>query len=142
VEHRLEFVGDFNGRKIYNDSKATDIEATQSALDSFPDDDIFWIAGGLDRGDDFSKLIPNLKKVSKAVFIGETKNKLLDVALKININDVQIADNLGEAVNIASKNSKTNQIILFSPAAASWDQYPNFEIRGEEFKKMVNGVNW
>ncbi len=138
LEHRLEFVGKIKGRIIYNDSKATDIEATQSALKSFKQK-ITLIAGGLDRGNNFGPLTPYLKNVINMIVYGQTKYKLKEMAKKVpNIKKLLVVNNLKEAVIKAKKFSIPGQIILFSPAAASWDQFPNFEIRGTAFKKMIN----
>ncbi|MDR0899357.1 MAG: UDP-N-acetylmuramoyl-L-alanine--D-glutamate ligase [Lactobacillaceae bacterium] len=137
AEHRLEFVGTFNGIKVYNDSKATDIEATQSALQSFPTDQIVWIAGGLDRGDDLSRLIPDLKQVQTAFVYGQTKDKLVEIAKNAGIQNIAVVENLKDAVSHAVQIAQNGQVILFSPAAASWDQFDNFETRGKEFKDTI-----
>ncbi|MDV7686321.1 UDP-N-acetylmuramoyl-L-alanine--D-glutamate ligase [Oenococcus oeni] len=142
LEHRLEAVGVIKERTVYNDSKATDIEATQKALASFKEP-ITLIAGGLDRGDDLNRLVPNFKNVVSLITYGQTKNKLQSAGEKADIKQTVVVDTLKEAVAKAKELSRPGQVLLFSPAAASWDQFPNFEIRGEEFKKMIkNQEGW
>ncbi|WP_439426056.1 UDP-N-acetylmuramoyl-L-alanine--D-glutamate ligase [Oenococcus alcoholitolerans] len=138
LEHRLEPVGKIQGRTVYNDSKATDIEATERALASF-DQPTVLIAGGLDRGDDLDRLIPSFKNVTALIAYGQTKEKLHSAAQKAGVKNIVIDNDLKEAVFSAKKISQPNDIVLFSPAAASWDQFANFEIRGREFKKFISG---
>lgn len=137
VPHRTQYVGEIKGRKFYNDSKATNILATKMALSGFSLDKLILIAGGLDRGISFDELIPSLKGIKALVAFGETKEKLVDVANKAGIPVVTTAENAELAVPIAFDLSEEGDAILLSPANASWDQYPNFEIRGERFMKAV-----
>ena len=140
VRHRLQFVLESDGRRFYNDSKATDIEATQIALEGF-DKPIVLIAGGLDRGYTFDKLVPQLKEhVKAAVLYGETKELLEDAAKKAGVDDIQIVDTLAEAVPKAYADSDSGDIILLSPANASWDQFKTFEERGDKFVKEVENL--
>ena len=139
VEHRIEFVAKINGREIYNDSKATNVDSTITALKSF-DNDVVLILGGLDRGHSFEPLLPYLKNVKHIVCYGETKERIKQFAIKNNI-DVTVTDNLEDAVHAAYNMSLDGDIILLSPACASWDQYKNFEDRGNEFKKVVRNLN-
>ncbi|MDR0846936.1 MAG: UDP-N-acetylmuramoyl-L-alanine--D-glutamate ligase [Lactobacillales bacterium] len=140
VAHRTQFVGEINGRKIYNDSKATNILATQKALDGFPKERTILIAGGLDRGNGFDELIPSLTGVKAAVFVGETKHKLEAAAKAAGIAQVRLSKNVETAAKEAYNLSSEGDFILLSPANASWDQYPNFETRGEMFMKAVNNL--
>lgn len=135
VEHRIEFVRELNGRKFYNDSKSTNNVATITALNSFNEPTIL-IMGGLDRNIPFDEISPYLKNVKYIICYGETKYKIEEFAHKNNIASF-IVENLIEATNKAYEYSKDGDIILLSPACASWDQYPNFETRGEEFKNTV-----
>ena len=135
VEHRLEFVKELNGRKIYNDSKSTNNESTIIALKSFNQPTIL-IMGGLDRNIPFDPLKQYLTNVKLVVTYGETKNILKDFMEKENI-DVHVVDTLNEAVKDAYDNSSENDIILLSPACASWDQFKDFEERGRVFKEEV-----
>lgn len=137
VRHRLQFVLEANGRKFYNDSKATDIEATQMALEGF-DKPVVLLAGGLDRGYTFDKLIPQFKDhVKAAVLFGETADLLEASLQKAGITDIQKVDNLDQAVPAAYSFSDEGDIILLSPANASWDQFKTFEERGDRYIQDV-----
>ena len=137
VEHRLQFVKNVRGRLFYNDSKATNMLATQKALESFHQPTIL-LAGGLDRGDDFKGLIPYLKHVKGLISFGETKEKLAQVAEEANLPIVSMAEDVEDAVEIAYRHSAENDVILLSPACASWDQYRTFEERGDMFIQAVH----
>lgn len=139
VEHRIEFVAKIKGREFYNDSKATNVDSTITALKSF-NNDVILILGGLDRGHSFEPLLPYLKHVKHIVCYGETKMRIKDFADKNNI-DVTVTDNLMEAVHVAYNISLEGDTILLSPACASWDQYKSFEDRGNEFKKIVGELS-
>ncbi|POH18281.1 UDP-N-acetylmuramoyl-L-alanine--D-glutamate ligase [Fructilactobacillus sanfranciscensis] len=137
VRHRNQFVLSSNGRDFYNDSKATDIEATQMAIEGFKKP-IILLAGGLDRGYTFEKLEPDFKKyLNGIVLFGETAQLLKDSAQKAGVPQIRVVDNLDEAVPVAYEMSKPGEIVLLSPANASWDQFPSFEIRGDQYIKDV-----
>ena len=138
IEHRIEFVRRLNGREFYNDSKATNVDSTITALKSF-DNEVVLILGGLDRGHSFEPLLPYLKHVKHIVCFGETKERIKGFASSHKI-DVTVTDNLEEATKAAYNISLKGDTILLSPACASWDQYKNFEERGNDFKKSVNGL--
>ncbi|MGX6962612.1 UDP-N-acetylmuramoyl-L-alanine--D-glutamate ligase [Vagococcus xieshaowenii] len=142
VSHRMEFVGNVLGRKVYNDSKATNILATQTALSAFKDkkDKVILIAGGLDRGNDFVELESSLENVKAISLYGETKDKLAISAKSVEIVHISINDHLDEAVRHAFEYSDEGDILLFSPACASWDQFKNFEIRGDQFKQAIKNI--
>ena len=137
VKHRLQFVANIDNRLFYNDSKATNILATQKALQSFKQPTIL-LAGGLDRGNSFESLLPFLTNVKAMVVFGETAEKLKDLAKEANIERVQKVKNVREAANTAYQMSKEGDIILLSPACASWDQYKTFEERGDMFIQAVH----
>lgn len=137
VEHRLQFVENVNGRLFYNDSKATNILATQKALDSFKQPTIL-LAGGLDRGNAFTDLQPHLKHVRAMVVFGQTSGKLKRLAAEVGIEKVVESENVEDAVKAAYSISEENEIILLSPACASWDQYRTFEERGDMFVQAVH----
>lgn len=136
VEHRIEFVKELNGRIFYNDSKATNNEATITALKTFKTPTIL-IMGGLDRKIPFDDLKDYMGNVKLLICYGETKDVLEEFARKNNIKNIKV-NNLEEATKEAYKNSQEKDIILLSPACASWDQFETFEQRGELFKKIVN----
>lgn len=137
VEHRLQLVGDVAGRTVYNDSKATDIEATEMALSGF-EKPVVLLAGGLDRGDDQMRLLTAVKEHVKALVVfGQTADKLAAMARTLDLPVIKTKD-VVTAVEPAFSLAKPGEIILLSPAAASWDQYPNFETRGNLFMDAVH----
>lgn len=137
VAHRLQKVGVVAERVVFNDSKATDIEATESALSGF-DQPVVLLAGGLDRGDDLHRLREAMQgKVKQMIVFGETADQLVEVANASGIPVVK-TENVTTAVPLAFETSEVGDVILLSPAAASWDQYPNFETRGDMFIDAVN----
>lgn len=138
VPHRTQYVGEIQGRKFYNDSKATNILATKMALSGFETTKVVLLAGGLDRGNTFDELIPSLKGIKAMVVFGQTKEKLMDVGKKAGIETIVTADSVEQAVPLALENSTDGDVVLLSPANASWDQYPNFETRGNRFMEAVN----
>ena len=138
VPHRTQYVGEIQGRKFYNDSKATNILATKMALSGFETSKVVLLAGGLDRGNTFDELIPSLKGIKAMVVFGQTKEKLMDAGKKAGIETIVTADSVEQAVPLALENSTDGDVILLSPANASWDQYPNFETRGNRFMEAVN----
>ena len=138
VKHRLQFVQAVEDRLFYNDSKATNMLATEKALQAFEQPTIL-LAGGLDRGDDFHELIPFLSHVKSMVVFGETKEHLQSLANELHIH-VETAMNVEEAVNTAYYISTANDVILLSPACASWDQYSTFEERGDLFIQAVEAL--
>ena len=140
VKHRTQFVKEVNKRRFYNDSKATNIIATQTALRSFTNQSVVLIAGGLDRGNGFDELVPDLKAVSGIVLYGETKEKLQEAAKVAGIPVIEVVNTLEEATKKAYAISKEDDIILLSPACASWDQFKSFEIRGDEFIQVVENL--
>lgn len=138
VEHRIEFVKELEGRKFYNDSKATNIKATQIALSSFKTP-VILLLGGMERGQDFNELKDFVSNVRLIVTYGECKKRIEEFANNMMI-DVKVVDFLENATKVAYELSNAGDTILLSPAAASWDQYKCFEDRGDEFKKVVNSL--
>lgn len=135
VEHRIEFVAKINGREFYNDSKATNVKSTQIALSAFNTPTVL-LLGGLDRGHSFEELRDYLKNVIHIVCYGETKNRIKEFADECKI-DVTVVDTLEEATKFAYNISSVGDTILLSPACASWDQFDDFEKRGDKFKETV-----
>jgi UDP-N-acetylmuramoylalanine--D-glutamate ligase len=138
IEHRLEYVASINDVDYYNDSKATNVDSVNYALKSFTKPVII-ILGGRDKDSDFSLLIPNLKKHAKAaILIGEAaskiKNTLLDTLPLLQ------AGSLEDATRLASSLSSPGDVILLSPACASFDMFKNFEHRGQVFKQTVQSL--
>ena len=143
VEHRLELVREINNVKWYNDSVSSSPTRTIAGLNSF-EEDIVLIAGGYDKNLDYSNIAkPILDKVVKLILLGNTKEKIYkavtELNKKVNKNiDIYICDSLSEAVNKAYEVSKEGEIVLFSPASASFDMFKNFADRGNQFKDLVN----
>ncbi|WP_137789738.1 UDP-N-acetylmuramoyl-L-alanine--D-glutamate ligase [Bacillus sp. E(2018)] len=137
VKHRLQYVGELNGRRFYNDSKATNILATNAALSAF-EQPVILLAGGLDRGNSFDDLLPSLKHVKAIVTFGQTADKLTETAKQAGIETIKRADNVEDAVPLAYSLSEDEDVILLSPACASWDQYKTFEQRGDMFINSVH----
>lgn len=137
VKHRLQFVKKINDRLFYNDSKATNMLATQKALASF-NQPIILLAGGLDRGNDFMDLVPYLNHVKAMVVFGQTAKKLKELAKIADLEQVIEVADIDEAVQQASSISEVHDVILLSPACASWDQYRTFEERGDMFINAVH----
>ncbi|MGX7244079.1 UDP-N-acetylmuramoyl-L-alanine--D-glutamate ligase [Enterococcus quebecensis] len=138
VPHRTQYLGETAGRKFYNDSKATNILATEMALSGFDHSSLILLAGGLDRGNSFDELIPSLKGIKAIVLFGETKDKLYQAAVEAGIKKIKLTENVQTAVGEAYDFSEKNDTILLSPACASWDQYPNFELRGDAFIQAMH----
>ncbi|WP_208558844.1 UDP-N-acetylmuramoyl-L-alanine--D-glutamate ligase [Marinilactibacillus kalidii] len=137
VKHRTQFVRTFEGRKFYNDSKATNTLATINALEGFTKP-VILLAGGLDRGVSFDDLIPAMEKHVKAVLaFGETAEQLLETAKRAGIEHTLKVVDVEQAVPEAYKISDPEDIVLLSPACASWDQYPSFEIRGNAYMESI-----
>ncbi|WP_044642472.1 UDP-N-acetylmuramoyl-L-alanine--D-glutamate ligase [Risungbinella massiliensis] len=138
VEHRMEFVRKWNKIKFYNNSKATNAEATKNALNSFTEP-IVLIAGGLDRGIDFQELIPFMKDHVRAlVAYGQSAAILEERAKEAGIEERVIVAEIEAATDTAAKLAKPGDIVLLSPACASWDLYTSFEERGSIFKQAVH----
>jgi UDP-N-acetylmuramoylalanine--D-glutamate ligase len=136
VRHRMQFVKELNGRKFYNDSKATNTLATKSALAAF-DVPTILIAGGLDRGHSFEELRPYMGDVKAVVAVGETAGKISEFAASCNVEIIITAADVKDAVRKAYPLTEAGDIVLLSPACASWDQYPSFEARGDQFIEAV-----
>lgn len=138
VTHRLEYVDNINGRVFYNDTEATNIKCTQIALDSFNKPTLV-ILGGLDRGQDFNELKDHLNNVKMILAIGQSRDRVVQFAESMNIPVISyeyLKDGFKELYN----NSSEGDVILLSPASASWDQYKECEIRGSEFKRLVEDL--
>jgi UDP-N-acetylmuramoylalanine--D-glutamate ligase len=138
VAHRLQFVRELHGVKFYNDSKATNSYATKKAIQAFPGS-VVLIAGGLDRGEDFEELNDSFAThVKGIVAYGQIAEKISAVAKRKGVKHIVRVDNVEEAVSSASEIAQTGDIVLLSPAAASWDQFSSFEERGDMFTQTVH----
>ena len=143
VEHRLEFVKEIEDVKWYNDSVSSSPTRTIAGLNSF-DEEIVLIAGGYDKNLDYTPIAkPIVDHVKTLILLGQTSGKIFD-AVKEELEkqnkelNIYMCNNLEETVNLAKKLARPGQIVLFSPASASFDMFKNFADRGEQFKKLVN----
>ena len=143
VEHRIEFVREIDGVKWYNDSASSSPSRTLSGINAFKED-IILIAGGYDKNLDYTPLAKTIVNKTKAlILIGQTANKIFD-AVKSELElenkelDIYMCNSLEETIQIAKKRAKSGQVVLFSPASASFDMFKNFADRGNKFKKLVN----
>jgi UDP-N-acetylmuramoylalanine--D-glutamate ligase len=138
VEHRLEFVAEISGVSFYNDSKATNVDATIKALEAFPGG-LFVILGGKDKGSDYAPLIPLLRERAKAVLlIGAAAEKIASQLGGAIL--VERAGTLDRAVALASERAREGDTVLLAPACASFDQFENYEHRGRVFKQLVRAL--
>lgn len=139
IEHRLESVLVINGIEYINDSKATNVDSTWYALDSIIDN-IVWVAGGVDKGNDYSQLIPLVKsKVRGIVCLGKDNHKLHE-AFGPYVNKIEEALSAEEAVNKATAMASKGFTVLLSPACASFDLFHDYEDRGIKFKEAIKKI--
>lgn len=139
IPHRIEFVKNLNGIKFYNDSKATNVDSTKVALEAF-DKNIQLILGGQDKGSSYKPLYNLIKKKVKNIFLIGEATPIIEKQLKGSAV-IYKCSTLSNAVKKIKSVAKENDIALFSPACASFDQFDNFEHRGKEFKKTVAALN-
>ena len=145
VEHRIEFIREIDGVKWYNDSASSSPTRTLSGINAFKEN-IVLIAGGYDKNLEYEPLAkPIVDKVSTLILIGQTAEKIFDVVKeesekqnkKINI---YMCDSLEQTVELAKKSAKKGDVVLFSPASASFDMFKDFADRGRKFKNLVNNI--
>lgn len=136
IEHRLEFVASINGIEFINDSKATNVNSTWYALESM-EKPVIWVCGGQDKGNDYNELADLVKaKVKAIVCLGKDNSKIIE-AFKGMVNTIVETDNAGDAVAASYKIGKKGDVVLLSPACASFDLFQNYEDRGMQFKAAV-----
>ncbi|MFC2968666.1 UDP-N-acetylmuramoyl-L-alanine--D-glutamate ligase [Acidimangrovimonas pyrenivorans] len=135
LPHRSQLVRERNGVRYVNDSKATNVDSAAKALQAFPR--IRWIAGGLGKDGGIADLAPYLGSVAKAYLIGHSAR---DFALQIGDTPHEICETMAQAVERAAAEAEPGETVLLAPAAASFDQYPNFEKRGEDFTALVQAL--
>jgi UDP-N-acetylmuramoylalanine--D-glutamate ligase len=137
VEHRLEFVREIEGVKFYNDSKGTNSDATIKAIQSFSQP-INLILGGYEKGEDFTGLIKHINTNIRSISVmGQTRHRIVETLELNDFHDYCVVDNLREAVCKCVENARKGDIVLLSPACASWDMYHNYMERGNEFKSII-----
>lgn len=135
VEHRLEYVDTVEGIEYYNDTEATNIKCTQIALSSFKKPIVLFL-GGLERGQDFNELTPYMDNVKAIIAIGTCRERVAEYARSIN-KDVYVYEHLTDGFDKLKDIVTSGDVVLLSPASASWDQYKECEVRGAEFKGKV-----
>jgi len=139
VEHRLEFVRELKGVRYINDSKATNVDSVWYALQAYTQP-IVLLLGGRDKGNDYARLSDLVKKHVKAIVaIGESAEKVMNAFASFPL--VRKASSMEEAVTTASSLAASGDIVLLSPACASFDWFENYEHRGRVFKEIVNGLS-
>ncbi len=132
LPHRSQVVGEADGVLYVNDSKATNVDAAAAALQAF--EHIRWIAGGLGKDGGINDLAPHLSHVAKAYLIGHSAR---DFALQLGDTPHEMCGDMATAVARATDDAQPGDVVLLAPAAASFDQYPDFEARGEDFMRAV-----
>ncbi|MEL7129359.1 MAG: UDP-N-acetylmuramoyl-L-alanine--D-glutamate ligase [Pseudomonadota bacterium] len=140
LPHRMELAGTLDGVKFINDSKATNAQAAEQALRAFPR--VYWIAGGKPKSDGIGDLAPLFPKVAKAYLIGDAQDEFAKTLKgRAPVAKCGTLENaIHEALRDASTSDEPDPIILLSPACASFDQYRDFEARGDAFKEIVAGL--
>ena len=138
VEHRLEYVRELDGVKYYNDSKATNVNSVWYALKGF-NEPLVLILGGKDKGNDYTQIEKEVKEhVKHIIAIGDSRQKVYDFFK--DILPVTVAESMEDAITKAKQNSVKNDVVLLSPACASFDMFDNYEHRGRVFKDIVNSL--
>ena len=141
ISHRIEFVKNINGISFYNDSKATNIDSTLVAINCF-NKPINLIMGGSEKGYEFDNFFANLpNNVENIAIFGETKEKIANSAKKFHFNNIHKFNDLKSCVLSCFNLASPNSIVLLSPACASFDQFKNYEERGNVFKKIVREIS-
>ena len=138
IKHRIQSVETVEGVEYIDDSKATNVDATLKAVSAIKSETIL-LLGGKDKGYDYDKLFLVLRSSSvvKCVLYGENRFKLLESALRTDNKSVVLCDNLLMAVNLAKLTAKQGQVVLLSPASASFDEFTGYEERGDKFVEII-----
>ena len=141
VSHRLEYCGEVDDVKYYNDSKGTNVDAAVTAIRAIGKN-ILLIAGGDAKGQDFTELVREFDgSVKQLILLGRDAHMIKEAAEKAGFTDFVSCKNMDECVRTAAKMAKPGDVVLLSPACASWDMYDNFEQRGDHFKQCVSGLD-
>ncbi len=139
VEHRLEYVATIHGVEFINDSKATNVNSTWFALESMVKP-VIWIAGGIDKGNDYSRLFDLVSKKVKAIVCMGSDNRLIIDAFRDKVESIYETRSAEQAVVLSNTISKPGDVVLLSPACASFDLFENYEDRGDQFKQAIKGL--
>jgi len=136
VEHRLEYVLTVHGIDFINDSKATNVNACWYALESMTKK-VVWIVGGVDKGNDYDELVNMVDEKVKAIICLGKNNKQIIKAFRDKVDTIVQASTMVDAVNQSYGLANKNDVVLLSPACASFDLFANYEDRGFQFKQEV-----
>ena len=140
MEHRIEFVTEKKGVVYYNDSKGTNPDAAIKGIQAMSRP-TFLIGGGYDKGSDYTEWIQAFDgKVKALVLLGATKEKIAQTAKKCGFDQIIMTESLEEAVKVCADHAEPGDAVLLSPACASWDMFPSYEVRGRRFKELVNSL--
>lgn len=139
VPHRLEPVGKIDGVEYINDSKATNVDAVTYALDAM-DKEIIWIAGGTDKGNDYTPLLEAARTKVKALVCLGADNTKLKAAFAALIDTIEETTTAEDAVKVARSLAREGQVVLLSPACASFDLFKNYMARGDQFRAAVQKI--
>ncbi len=137
--HRMELIREIDGLQFVNDSKGTNVESTAYALASY-DQPLIWIAGGVDKGNDYSKLLPVIGEKVKCLICLGKDNEKLKTAFQERIADIRETQDIQEAVKWGQILGMPGDVVLLSPACASFDLFKNYEDRGEQFRRAVESL--
>lgn len=139
-EHRCEYVGEVKDVLFVNDSKGTNVAAAITAITSLPRKKII-ILGGQGKGEDYTPLAENVVKyIKKAVVLGSEREKIAQALDEAGFENYELAENMKDAVEKAYASAKQSEMVLLSPACTSWDMYPDFETRGEDFRAIAASI--
>lgn len=137
VEHRIEFVDEIRGVRYYNDSKGTNTDASRKALEALKEN-IILIAGGYDKKENMLPFARDLEgKVKHLLLMGVTAGTIADACEEAGFHDYSFCKDLEECMDRAYEMAESGDIVLLSPACASWDMYPSYEVRGRHFKELA-----
>lgn len=140
VEHRIEYVTEWNGIRFYNDSKGTNPDAAIKGIQAM-NRPTYLIGGGYDKQSTYDEWIESFDgKVKKLVLIGQTREKIAECAKKHGFTQIELCDSLEEAIDVCCKYAKSGDAVLLSPACASWGMFKNYEERGRIFKEYVRNL--
>lgn len=137
VPHRIEYVGQVNGIRCYNDSKATNIASTEVAIQSFQQP-LWLILGGKDKGGDFTTLIPQLEGITREVLLVGAAADIIETQLTPTLVTRKV-ETIATAIEYCMENGTAGDVLLLSPACASFDQFQDFEARGDHFRSLIKG---
>lgn len=138
--HRMEFIREVDGVRYVNDSKGTNVEATVYALGSY-ENPLIWIAGGVDKGNDYSILLPCVNEKVKSLICLGKDNEKLKTAFVSTVPNIRETQDMAQAVKWGQELGQSGDVVLLSPACASFDLFKNYEDRGEQFRQAVENLN-